>query len=54
MFDYGRYTPYVLWCYGIAIVVLGCLIAWTIWRVGHARRKLERAEGASPDTEKKP
>jgi heme exporter protein CcmD len=54
MFDYGRYTPYVLWCYGIAIFVLASLIWWTIWRAGHARRKLERAEGKTPEMEKKP
>lgn len=54
MLDYGRYTPYVLWAYGIAVVSLAGLIWWTIWRVGHARRKLERAEGKVADAEKKP
>jgi heme exporter protein CcmD len=44
MFDYGRYTPYVLACYIVAAIVLVGLIAWSVWRLGHARRKLEAVE----------
>jgi heme exporter protein CcmD len=44
MFEYGRYTPYVLACYIVAGAVLVGLIAWSIWRVVQARRKLDEIE----------
>ena len=44
MFDYGRYTPYVLTCYGIAGAVLIGLIIWSILRVSSAKRKLDAME----------
>lgn len=44
MFDYGKYTPYVLTSYGIAAVVLTALIVWSVVRLSHARRKLAEAE----------
>lgn len=46
MFDYGRYTPYVLTCYGIAGAVLVGLIVWSVLRVTSARKKLEAIEPA--------
>jgi heme exporter protein CcmD len=44
MFDYGKYTPYVLTSYGIAAVVLTGLIIWSVMRLSRARRKLAEAE----------
>jgi heme exporter protein CcmD len=44
MFDYGRYTPYVLACYIVAGVVLVGLIAWSVWRIESARRTLDALE----------
>lgn len=49
MFDYGRYTPYVLTCYGIALAVLAGLIVWSIARVANAKKRLDAIE-----TEKTP
>jgi heme exporter protein CcmD len=46
MFDYEKYTPYVLTSYGIAIAVLLGLIVWTTLRLARARRKLSDAEAA--------
>lgn len=46
MFDYGRYTPYVLTCYGIAGAVLVGLIVWSVLRVSSARKKLDAIEPA--------
>ena len=44
MFDYGKYTPYVLTSYGIAAVVIVGLIVWSLMRLSNARRKLAEAE----------
>lgn len=44
MFEYGRYTPYVLTCYGIAGAVLAGLVIWSVIRVVNARRKLAAVE----------
>ena len=44
MFDYGKYTPYVLTSYGIAAVVITALRVWSVVRLGNARRKLAEAE----------
>ena len=44
MFDYGKYTPYVLTSYGIAAVVITGLIVWSVVRLSNARRKLAEAE----------
>ena len=44
MFDYGKYTPYVLTSYGIAAVVITGLIVWSVVRVANARKKLAEAE----------
>jgi heme exporter protein CcmD len=52
MFDYGRYTPYILTAYGIAGAVIGGLILWSIWRLNEARRKLDAVESsAAPEKE---
>jgi heme exporter protein CcmD len=45
MFDYGKYTPYVLTCYGIAVVVLVGVTLWSILRVINAKKKLDQLEG---------
>jgi heme exporter protein CcmD len=45
MFDYGRYTPYVLSAYGIATVVLVALVAWSVLRLIKAKKKLDAIEG---------
>lgn len=44
MFDYGKYTPYVLTSYGIATVALLGLLVWSVVRLSNARRKLAEAE----------
>jgi heme exporter protein CcmD len=44
MFDYGKYTPYVLTSYGIAAVVVFGLLLWSVMRVTNARKKLAEAE----------
>jgi len=44
MFDYGKYTPYVLTSYGIAAVVIAGLIIWSAMRIANARKKLAEAE----------
>lgn len=45
MLDYGRYTPYVLSAYGIAMFVLVALVAWSVLRVINAKKKLDAIEG---------
>ena len=49
MFDYGRYTPYVLSSYGIAAIVLIGLIVWSVVRVTNAKKKLEAIEPTKKD-----
>ena len=49
MFEYGRYTPYVLTSYGIAAVVIIGLIAWSVIRVSNAKKKLDAIEPANKD-----
>lgn len=49
MFDYGRYTPYVLSSYGIAAVVIIELIVWSVVRVTNAKKKLEAIEPTKKD-----
>jgi heme exporter protein CcmD len=49
MFDYEKYTPYVLTSYGIAITVLLGLIVWTTLRLARANRKLADAEAAEAE-----
>jgi heme exporter protein CcmD len=44
MFDYGKYTPYVLTSYGIAAVMIVGLLVWSIVRVTNAQKKLSEAE----------
>lgn len=44
MFEYGRYTPYVLSAYAIAATVLVGLLVWSIVRVTNARKKLDSVE----------
>lgn len=44
MFEYGRYTPYVLTSYGIAAVVIVGLLVWSIVRITNARKKLDTVE----------
>lgn len=44
MFDYGKYTPYVLTSYGIAAVVIVGLLIWSVLRVTNAQKKLAEAE----------
>lgn len=49
MFEYGRYTPYVLTSYGIAAVVVIGLVAWSVMRVINAKKKLEAIEPIKKD-----
>ena len=49
MFDYGRYTPYVLTSYGIAAVVIIGLVVWSVVRVTNASKKLEAIEPTKKD-----
>jgi heme exporter protein D len=42
--DLGRYADTVLAAYGVTIILLGLLIAASLWRNGRVRRALERAE----------
>jgi len=49
MFD--KYAPYVFSAYGIAALVLGGLVVWSVLRLVHARRKLDVIE---PRKEKTP
>jgi heme exporter protein CcmD len=49
MFDYGRYTPYVLSAYGIATVVLVALVVWSVRRVINAKKKLDAIEAAEKE-----
>jgi heme exporter protein CcmD len=44
MFEYGRYTPYVLISYGIAAVVIVALLVWSVLRVASAKKKLDTVE----------
>ena len=43
---YDKYAPYVFAAYGVAALVLGALVLWSMWRVMSARNKLEAAERA--------
>ena len=49
MFEYGRYTPYVLTSYGIAAVVIIGLVVWSVMRVSTAKKKLEAIEPSKKD-----
>lgn len=42
MFD--KYAPYVFSAYGIAALVLGGLIVWSVMRLARARRRLDAIE----------
>ena len=46
MFEYEKYTPYVLTSYGIAAVVIFGLLGWSVMRLARASRKLAEAEAA--------
>ncbi len=39
--EFDKYAPYVWTCYGIAIVVLVGLVAWTAYRAREAKRRLD-------------
>lgn len=52
MFDYGRYTPYVLTSYGIAAVVIIGLVVWSVLRVQNAKKKLDAIEPPKPSLQK--
>jgi heme exporter protein CcmD len=39
-----KYAPYIFAAYGVAIVALAGLVAWTAWRAISAKRKLDAAE----------
>jgi heme exporter protein CcmD len=39
-----KYAPYILSAYGVAIVALAGLIAWTVWRTRQAKKKLDAVE----------
>ncbi len=39
-----KYAPYVFSAYGIAALVLGGLIVWSVIRLARARRKLDAIE----------
>jgi heme exporter protein CcmD len=39
-----KYARYVLSAYGVAIVALAALVAWTVWRSIDAKKKLDRVE----------
>jgi heme exporter protein CcmD len=45
---FDKYAPYIFWSYGIAGVILGGLVLWTIWRVANARKKLDGVEKDQP------
>ncbi len=49
MFEYGRYTPYVLTSYGIAALVIIGLVVWSVMRVSNAKKKLEAIEPSKKD-----
>jgi heme exporter protein CcmD len=49
MFDYDKYTPYILTSYGIAAVVIFGLLGWSVMRLSKARRKLNEAEAAEAE-----
>jgi heme exporter protein CcmD len=54
MFDYGRYTPYILSSYAIAGLVLAGLVAWSILRAINAKKKLDAIEPPNGGGEKQP
>jgi heme exporter protein CcmD len=47
-----KYAPYILSAYGVAIIALAGLIAWTAWRAIEAKKKLDAAEAR--ETQKEP
>ncbi|MDP3736213.1 MAG: heme exporter protein CcmD [Hyphomonadaceae bacterium] len=47
---FDKYAPYVLWSYGIAAVVLLGLVAWTLFRITNAKKKLDAVEPKKDDT----
>jgi heme exporter protein CcmD len=44
---YDKYAPYVFAAYGVAALVLGALIIWSVWRLIAARRRLDALEKAN-------
>jgi heme exporter protein CcmD len=52
MFDYGRYTPYILSSYSIAGLVLVGLVVWSILRAIDAKKKLDAVEPPQRKQEK--
>jgi len=47
---FDKYAPYVFWSYGIAGAVLVGLVAWTLWRITNAKKKLDAAEPKKDDS----
>lgn len=43
---YDKYAPYVFAAYGVAALVLGGLIVWSVWRLISASRRLDALEKA--------
>jgi len=52
MFEYEKYTPYVLTSYGIASVVILGLLAWSVMRLSKASKKLAEAEAAEAEAKR--
>lgn len=41
---FDKYAPYIWWAYGVAAVILGGLVLWTILRITGAKKKLDAIE----------
>jgi heme exporter protein CcmD len=51
---FDKYGPYVYAGYGVALVMIIGLIAWSILRAVSAKKQLDEAEGKPPTGDAKP
>ena len=54
MLGFDKYAPYVFSAYGIAALVLGGLVLWSVLRLARARRKLDAIEPRTEPRDKGP
>lgn len=52
--EFDKYAPYVWTCYLIAVVILGGLVVWTMFRAREARKRLDAVEDDSKSEGKAP
>jgi heme exporter protein D len=49
--DLGEYTSYVLWSYGVSIVLVAGLVLLSFWQRGRVKRALDEVEARQGKTD---